>query len=436
MKKILLPLLFIAFANVFAQERGAEYTSYFTGNTTNITTAPSGGICLMGGATEDDNAMKWFLQRANGGDILVLRASGSNGYNDYLYSQLGITVNSVETIVFNSASASQNPYIHQKINQAEAIWFAGGDQWNYVSYWRNTPIDSLINKAIAERNILIGGTSAGMAILGQYYFTAENGTVTSDIALNSPYNTAVAISDEPFINIPLLQHVITDTHYDNPDRRGRHVTFMARIFQDYQVEPRGIACEEYTAVCVEPNGTAHIYGSYPQYQDYAYFIYPNCESSDKTPETCNSKSTLTWNRNNKALNVYKVAGTATGSNTFNLSNWTAGSGGTWEHWWVEDGVLNSAAMSSTPNCFLSAASINTITNLRMYPNPTEELINISFTAASAYQISITDISGRVIKQSNGFGNLINLHTNDMTSGVYFMHIITDEGIAALRFMKK
>ena len=44
-----------------------------------------------------------------------------------MYSGLGVSVNSVETIVFNS-SASSEAYIHQKIQQAEAIWFAGGDQ--------------------------------------------------------------------------------------------------------------------------------------------------------------------------------------------------------------------------------------------------------------------------------------------------------------------
>ena len=42
----------------------------------------------MGGASEDDNAMKWFLERANGGDVLVLRATGADGYNDYLFSSL------------------------------------------------------------------------------------------------------------------------------------------------------------------------------------------------------------------------------------------------------------------------------------------------------------------------------------------------------------
>jgi len=106
------------------------------------------------------------MHKANRGDVLVLRASGSDGYNNYMYSGLGISVNSVETIVFNNSSASSEAYIHQKIQQAEAIWFAGGDQWDYVSYWRNSPIDSLINVALANRNIVIGGTSAGMAIQG------------------------------------------------------------------------------------------------------------------------------------------------------------------------------------------------------------------------------------------------------------------------------
>jgi len=63
-------------ALAFAQ----PYTSYFTGNSTDVATTPLGGLCLMGGATESDPAMVWFLERASGGDVLVLRASGSDGY--------------------------------------------------------------------------------------------------------------------------------------------------------------------------------------------------------------------------------------------------------------------------------------------------------------------------------------------------------------------
>lgn len=133
------------------------------------------------------------------------------------------------------------PYIHNKLNQAEAIWFAGGDQWVYINYWRNTTVDSLINRGIETRNIVVGGTSAGMAILGKFYFSAQNGTVTSVTALSNPYAVNVTIDSASFIQNNILSDVITDTHYDNPDRKGRHITFLARIFKDYNIPAKGIA---------------------------------------------------------------------------------------------------------------------------------------------------------------------------------------------------
>ena len=142
----------------------------------------------MGGASEHDEAMKWFLNKANGGDILVLRTSGSDGYNDYMYSQLGVSINSVETIVYHNELASNDVYVQDRIKEAEGIWFAGGDQWTYIDFWRDTPVDSLINEGIQDRNMVIGGTSAGMAIQGQYYFSAENGTITSAEALANPFD--------------------------------------------------------------------------------------------------------------------------------------------------------------------------------------------------------------------------------------------------------
>ncbi len=85
----------------------------------------------------------------------MLRASGADGYNNYFYNELGVSFNSVETIVFHSAEASNSTYVHDRINKSEAVWIAGGDQWNYVSYWRDTPVSELINKAIMERNIIL-----------------------------------------------------------------------------------------------------------------------------------------------------------------------------------------------------------------------------------------------------------------------------------------
>lgn len=293
----------------------------------------------MGGSTEDDNGMRWFLERANGGDVLVIRTSGSDGYNDYLYSQLGVAVNSVETLVFNNPSASNDAYVQSKITQAEAIWIAGGDQWNYISYWRNTAIDSLINEGLQNRNIAIGGTSAGMAILAGHYFSAQYGTVSSVTALLNPFDMDVTVDNTPFVDLPLLSDVVTDSHYDDPDRKGRHVVFMARMLNDNGVIAKGIACDEYTAVCIDETGMASVFGEYPDYDDNAYFLQVNCEYPFNAPETILANTPLTWNMNGKALKVYMTRGTTNGSQQFDLNNWTAGNGGVWQHWYVNNGAL-------------------------------------------------------------------------------------------------
>ncbi|MCW5899095.1 MAG: cyanophycinase [Flavobacteriales bacterium] len=326
-----------------------SYFSYPLGNPNSIGVQALGGVCLMGGATENDEAMKWFLQRANGGDVLVLRASGGNGYNSYFYSELGVTINRVETIVFNNASASSEAYIHQRIQEAEAIWFAGGNQWNYVNYWRDTPIATLINEAIAQRNIVVGGTSAGMAILGGGYYTAQAGSVTSATALTNPYHPWVTVDIAPFLEVPFMSEVVTDTHYDNPDRRGRHMVFLARMFADHGIDAKGIACDEYTAVCVSPDGVGRVFGEFPTYQDFAYFLQINCEEPDG-PETIASGTPLTWDRGGQGVKVYKVPGTMDGSNTFDLNDWRTGSGGTWRHFRAINGVFSELAGTQAPEC--------------------------------------------------------------------------------------
>jgi cyanophycinase-like exopeptidase len=326
-----------------------SYTSWHTGNTHDVLVQPVGGVCMMGGATEHDGAMRWFLQRAAGGDVLVLRASGSNGYNDYLYSELGVPVNSVETIRFNSAAAAADPYVHERIQRAEAIWFAGGDQWNYVNYWRGTAIDSLVNIAIAERNIVIGGTSAGMAILGGIYFTAQNGTTSSATALANPYATTVTASVEPFLTVPWMADVVTDTHYDNPDRRARHMVFMARAITDHGIAAKGIACNEYVAVTVDENGTGRVWGEWPAYEEYAWFLQANCLTPG-TPEVCQPGAPITWDHGGLAVKAYRVPGTMQGTNTFSLADWRTGAGGDWQDWRIVQGVFTTAPGEPMPDC--------------------------------------------------------------------------------------
>ena len=408
-----------------------------TGNFFDRQTTPIGGICMMGGATEHDEAMRWFLTRADSGDILVLRASGSDGYNSYMYSELGVSVNSVETIVFNNASAANEPYIHSKIRTAEAIWFAGGDQWDYVSYWRNTAIDSLINDAITGQNIVIGGTSAGMAILGEYYFTSQNGTVTSPTALSNPYDPLVTVDSTRFLDIEYMQDVVTDTHYDAREREGRHVVFLARILTDYGVTPRGIACNEYTAVCVDESGLARVYGDYPSYEEAAFFIQTNCELETFYPETCTPSQPLNWNLGGEAIRVCKVYGTNTGTYTFDLTDWETSAGGVWENWYAVNGAFNESpgvqidcqSSAIEEDASLLPQSINLV---GAFPNPFNPSTTIRFELPLASHIQLTayDIMGREIAQlANGQmaagAHDITWDCSSCASGVYLIELKGD-----------
>ncbi len=427
---LLLPALFSVFT-VFSQ----SYTSYFTGNSVDLVSSPTGGVCMMGGATEHDEAMKWFLQRANGGDVLVLRASGSNGYNDYLYTDLGITINSVETIVFNNSSASNETYIHDKIKNAEAIWFAGGDQWNYISYWRDSPIDSLINDAMQNRNIVIGGTSAGMAILGKYYFSAENGTVTSDVALSNPYDFDVTVDSTSFLKIDYLEDVITDSHYDSPDRKGRHVVFMARILTDYGMVGKGIACNEYTSVCIDENGLARVFGDFPNYPETAYFIQPNCELLDMNPENCTASTPLEWNLGGNAIKVYKINGNNSGNNSFSLADWETGTGGNWEDWYVDNGTL---VQVFGPQIACSALSINSIESLapNVYPNPFEDVFYIE-SESEILSFSLLDLNGmQLLFEDNLDVKTLSIDKLELTPGMYFLNVQTKNGFSQYKLVKK
>ncbi|NQX84651.1 MAG: T9SS type A sorting domain-containing protein [Flavobacteriaceae bacterium] len=51
-----------------------NYSEYTTGNSDDLDVDPTFGVCMMGGASENDNAMIWFLERANVGLLTWNRA--------------------------------------------------------------------------------------------------------------------------------------------------------------------------------------------------------------------------------------------------------------------------------------------------------------------------------------------------------------------------
>lgn len=418
---MLIRLLVVLFVLTSSFLKAQSYTSYFTGSNEDVQTITNGGLVLMGGATEDDEAMMWFLEKANGGDVLVIRASGSDGYNDYLYTELGIPVNSVETIVMHSAEAGNNAYVVEQIMNAEALWIAGGNQWTYVSEWRGQGVGDAINFLLTQKKAVVGGTSAGMAVLGGSYFTAENGTVDSETALNNPYHEKVTLGHGDFLQAPFLSNVVTDQHYDDPDRRGRHITFMARMEADLGQPAFGIACDEYTAVCIEPDGTAKSFGDYPDYDEHVYFLQSNCLFGP--PEVVESGVPLEWNQQNQAVKVYKMEAAYNGQNTFNLNDWATGTGGQWQDWWVSNGELNVLDNAETPECITGMVS-NPDDVVLVFPTAITNRLTVRATKAH-WTWALYQANGAFVASGRGESVEQEIQFPSLSKGVYLLCVEVD-----------
>ena len=132
--------------------------SYFlTGNATNVDAATTAGLMLMGGGTDVDAAFVWQIGKAGGGDLVVIRVTGADGYNDYVYG-LG-TLDSVETLVIKNRAAASDRKVVDTIRNADALFIAGGDQSDYVNLWKDTPVEEAIHYLLGK-GVPIGGTSA------------------------------------------------------------------------------------------------------------------------------------------------------------------------------------------------------------------------------------------------------------------------------------
>ncbi len=209
-------------------------------------------LVLMGGAAEDDTAARAFVEAAAGGDVLVLRASGSlTSYPDYFTSTLSPdpAPNSVLTVSTTTPASGGHPGVLCLVGQAEAVWLAGGDQWNYLGLWPPELRAALTD--VAERGGVVGGTSAGAMSLGHAAFDAREGTVSSADALSDPLGSAVSVS-YPVFSQPELMGALVDTHFSERGREGRLLAFLARFAADQDlVGVLGIGLDEGVAFVIE-----------------------------------------------------------------------------------------------------------------------------------------------------------------------------------------
>ncbi|WP_338761344.1 cyanophycinase [Massilia sp. METH4] len=343
------------------------YSYFATGDVDAEVTAPSSlptpSYVLMGGGPDVDSAFRWLIQRAGirpgtGGRFVVIRATGTEAYNPYIYysdealttstniadmwvggASLGLT--SVETLVIPSIKAANNAAVNAIVARANVVFIAGGDQSDYIRFWKGTALEQTL-KTLMAKNVPLGGTSAGLAVLGQFDYSALYKSATSELAMLDPYYKDITFDPNPlslqggFIAPPALASMIFDSHFDSRDRMGRFITFISRIVAPSTTPggsfgcaggvlpasasgnstARGIGISVETALLVQGNGSGkpvtakRVTNDTTSTESAVYFVRPSVP-----PSVCSPKTPLTISN----VEVRKLADSNT---VFNLTDWT------------------------------------------------------------------------------------------------------------------
>ena len=244
----------------------AELLRFFSGNPEDVKPKLHGPyLILAGGGTDQDAAMQAAIDGVRGCndcattiDVVVLRASGEEGYNPWFMGLKG--VNSVASYVITDRASGDREDVAKAVRNAELVFFAGGDQCNYVRWIKGTKTAQAVD-SVYRRGGAVGGTSAGLAIQGEIaYDSCPNQSAKSADVLMDPYHEDVSLSRD-FFRWPTLRGVITDTHFRERDRMGRLLVFLARTMSGGDMRRvTGLGVDAKTVVLVDKKGVGKVYG--------------------------------------------------------------------------------------------------------------------------------------------------------------------------------
>ena len=228
--------------------------------TLNLTLLAQGYVCAIGGGSENyndwsDAPYRWIVQKADSGKIIIIDVADASNWLPNYFLSLGASSAYNKTIPNVSSANLQATY--DELITARGIFIRGGNQWDYIRFWKGTKVDSAIQYVFNNGGV-IAGTSAGAAVLGEVDFSAQAGSVYPDEALQNPFNGLMRFESN---FLKLVPNVLFDTHFIE---RGRHGRLIAMIYNQHFNTGRdlmGVGVDDRTAICISPDGSGEVMGS-------------------------------------------------------------------------------------------------------------------------------------------------------------------------------
>jgi cyanophycinase len=233
-------------------------------NSSNTCPIPNGVLVIVGGhenkgekqekkvqeAHRSKEVLSAFVQLTGKEEavIEVITTAGSEAsesFKDYHKAFGSLGVKHVGHIHHDKRADVRSSELMERINNADAVYFAGGDQLKLTSFYGGTDLLLRLKERYIGDKLVLGGTSAGAMAFSTPMIFAGNKDVQQ-----------IAGEVRVTTGLEFLRDVCIDTHFVD---RGRFV----RMAQVIATNPTciGIGIEEDTALVVRNGVEAEVIGS-------------------------------------------------------------------------------------------------------------------------------------------------------------------------------
>lgn len=199
----------------------------------------SGALVIVGGGTLPREITQKFIELAGGPDapIVVLpiaagdTLSGDTSNDTRLFDRAG--AKNVKSLRARTRAEIDDPAFLESLKKANGVWFGGGRQWRFVDAYADTPVEGLL-RDVLKRGGVIGGSSAGASIQGQYM--PRGSALGNEEMMAEGYERGLGF----------LPGAAIDQHFTQRKRHGD----MTALMRQYP-QLLGIGIDEATALVVQ-----------------------------------------------------------------------------------------------------------------------------------------------------------------------------------------
>ncbi len=185
---------------------------------------PTGTLVIVGGgSTNGTGIIERFIELGGGaenGRFVIVPTAGGNYDQDgnvrvydedrVLRSWRARGLRNVSMLQTHDPDVADTEEFVAELRQATAVWFNGGRQWNIVDSYAGTRTYDEFHRVL-ERGGVVGGSSAGATILGEYLVRGD--TRGPQIVMTEEENHQLGF--EFLRNVGIDQHINTRNRWDD-----------------------------------------------------------------------------------------------------------------------------------------------------------------------------------------------------------------------------